>query len=129
MPYKPIESNAFTFVLYPSGDLRGYKTYDVIERLYYDERKIIDSKWQKNRNLKDVCYKMLFDISEGEQPAPNKVHYYIAMDSTGMLKCLPLRFNAFNIPSFKNKIICLKAIRRIQNKFTKQEIIEIFKNI
>ena len=129
MPYIPPESNAYTFVLRPNGELRNYVTYDTIDRLYIDNCKIIDARWQRIRNLKDLCYKLVWDISEGESPAPNRIHFYVAMNEKKELVPVPLMFNAFSIPSFKSKTICKKAIKRIRNHFNEKELWDIFNDI
>lgn len=127
--YTPPESNAYTFVLRPNGELRSYLTYDIIDRLYFDNRKVIDASWQKQRNLKDMYYNLIRDISEGDQPVANRTHYYIAMDNKGKLVSLPLMFTAFSIPSFRNKAMCQKAIQRTKRKFTPEELNIIFNDI
>ena len=127
--YTPPESNAYIFVLRPNGELRSYLTYDTIDRLYIDNRKIIDAKWQKQRNLKDMFYNLVRDISEGEQQIANRKHYYIAMDNSGNLISLPLMFTTFSIPSFRNKAMCQKAIKRTKRKFTPEELNIIFNDI
>lgn len=127
MYYTPPESTSYSFVLRPNGELRSYATREVLLNLFQDSGVVIDPLWSKKDYLKRAIKQTVFLLAEDDDhPATVKYHWYIGMNDKYQLVPIPFIYRSFNLSSFKSKHCCLKAIKKLEQKFSIKELKLVF---
>ena len=130
MYYTPPESTSYAFVLRPNGELRSYVTHEVLSRLFQDSSVVIDPLWSKKDYLKHAIKQAVFLFAEDDDhPATVKYHWYIGMNENSRLVPIPFAYRSFNLSSFKSKCCCLKAIKKLEKKFSQDDLRLVFCDI